>query len=86
MTQDSLFDLGSTTYSETNKPGSRLAEENHAELLRLYGQAPGHTCRDCQHLIRTAFLKCGKARQSRSGAADWRAGWPACGLHRLEIG
>ena len=65
-----------------------MAEQNSAELKKLYGISEGYTCKHCTYLLRThhdiPYLKCTKARITRSHASDWRAGWQACGLYKRE--
>ena len=62
----------------------RLAERDHAKLIRVYGAKPG-TCKGCVHLHAEShdrtWYKCDQAYQSSSAATDWRVSWPACGKY-----
>ena len=61
----------------------RMGIEDHAKLLRIYGQSEGNKCGKCIHLLEfahdRAWFKCNLARVTRSAASDWRKKWDACG-------
>lgn len=52
-------------------------------MHKYFGQAEGHTCGTCAHLLvfemGGRWFKCGLAKHTGSVATDWRARWPACG-------
>lgn len=55
------------------------------DMHTLYGTRQHLTCKTCKHLRRfalgTAYMKCDRTTYTHSEATDWRANWPACGLH-----
>lgn len=67
---------------------SRSREGLHAGMLSAYGQARGHTCGECRHLITkvyaNTYFKCSKSRVTGGAATDWRKRWAACALFQIE--
>ena len=63
----------------------RLAELQHAELIKIHGIKDKRTCKGCKFLMVNRFakvyFKCAKAHVSGSEATDCRNGWQACGLY-----
>lgn len=71
---------------ELPKGKGRMAERDHASLLRINGNSPGNKCKDCVFFIRKhyggVYFKCDKAHKSNATSTDWRANWEACGLFK----
>lgn len=78
---------------ETNLFGEEVPTPNrpakhgptpHQQMLRVYGQKCGYTCRDCKNLIalgrNATYYKCEKYGVTSSAATDWRLKYAACGL------
>lgn len=61
----------------------RLAEAQHGELIKLYGEVPGKKCKDCGHFYVKKFAKkypkCALASDSGGRSTDWNSRWQACG-------
>jgi hypothetical protein len=69
------------------KKDNQGAINAHRELLRLYNERVGETCKNCalltaNHFSKT-YYKCSKFSTSGSQSSDWRVSWQACGLFEL---
>ena len=59
-------------------------------LRELYGESPGHICRDCKHLLKVkyakVYYKCALWFITASPATDIRVTKPACGKYEARQG
>ncbi len=94
---DTLFDLGQgilppeptsdRVVSARTLRDRALARKRLLFMLQKHGQAPAGTrCGTCAHFrvfrYNNTFFKCAAYGITNSNASDWRARWPACGLHK----
>lgn len=51
----------------------------------MNGKAEGKFCKTCKHLMRfkqsARWMKCSKSKITGGAGTDWKASFPACGLH-----
>lgn len=54
-------------------------------MHRLFGKAEGHTCRECNNIVKEeyhgrTYTKCKVYGQTMSAASDWVQRYQACGM------
>lgn len=84
MTEQLIF--GKHTMEDAEKMAPSPEPKN--PCIRIYGEKPGHICKECKFLYARqysqVYYKCRFRKDTKGAGTDHGVNWPACGKFELS--